>query len=89
MATLPFALIGGLWLMYLLGYNMSLASAVGFIALGGVAAEIGVVMLVYVNQHVETARSSTHRARTDSTVSGMRGLYPFIVRLLTPRATFG
>jgi Cu(I)/Ag(I) efflux system membrane protein CusA/SilA len=52
MATLPFALVGGLWLMYLLGYNMSIASAVGFIALGGVAAEFGVVMLVYVNQSV-------------------------------------
>ena len=52
MATLPFALVGGFWLMYLLGYNMSIASAVGFIALGGVAAEIGVVMLIYVNQAV-------------------------------------
>jgi Cu(I)/Ag(I) efflux system membrane protein CusA/SilA len=52
MATLPFALVGGLWLIYLLGYNMSIAAAVGFIALGGVAAEIGVVMLVYVNQAV-------------------------------------
>jgi copper/silver efflux system protein len=52
MATLPFALVGGFWLIYLLGYNMSIASAVGFIALGGVAAEIGVVMLVYLNQAV-------------------------------------
>jgi Cu(I)/Ag(I) efflux system membrane protein CusA/SilA len=52
MATLPFALVGGFWLMYFLGYNMSIASAVGFIALGGVAAEIGVVMLVYLNQAV-------------------------------------
>ena len=52
MATLPFALVGGFWLIYLLGYNMSIASAVGFIALGGVAAEIGVVMLIYVNQAV-------------------------------------
>src|SRR6058998_909037 len=52
MATLPFALVGGFWLMYALGYNMSIASAVGFIALAGVAAEIGVVMLVYVNQAV-------------------------------------
>ena len=50
MATLPFALVGGIWLLYLMGYNMSIASAVGFIALGGVAAEIGVVMLIYVNQ---------------------------------------
>ncbi|MEP7205751.1 MAG: efflux RND transporter permease subunit [Casimicrobiaceae bacterium] len=52
MATLPFALVGGFWLMYLLGYNMSIASAVGFIALGGVAAEIGVVMLLYINEAV-------------------------------------
>src|SRR5438128_2386466 len=52
MATLPFALVGGFWLVFLLGYNMSIASAVGFIALAGVAAEIGVVMLVYVNQAV-------------------------------------
>ena len=59
MATLPFALVGGLWLMYLLGYNMSIASAVGFIALGGVAAEIGVVMLVYINQAV--ARRAAER----------------------------
>jgi Cu(I)/Ag(I) efflux system membrane protein CusA/SilA len=59
MATLPFALVGGLWLMYLLGYNMSIASAVGFIALGGVAAEIGVVMLVYINQAV--ARHAAER----------------------------
>src|SRR6202049_2725429 len=54
MATLPFALVGGFWLMYLLGYNMSIASAVGFIALGGVASEIGVVMLVYINQAITT-----------------------------------
>ena len=52
MVTLPFALVGGFWLIYLLGYNLSIASAVGFIALGGVAAEIGVVMLVYLNQAV-------------------------------------
>jgi copper/silver efflux system protein len=60
MATLPFALVGGLWLMFLLGYNMSVASAVGFIALGGVAAEIGIVMLVYLNQAV-TARTAGGR----------------------------
>ncbi len=53
MATLPFSLVGGFWLMYLLGYNMSVASAVGFIALAGVAAEFGVVMLVYVKSAVE------------------------------------
>ncbi len=53
MATLPFALVGGFWLMYLLGHNMSIASAVGFIALGGVASEIGVVMLLYINQALD------------------------------------
>ena len=54
MATLPFALVGGFWLMFLLGYNMSIASAIGFIALGGVAAEIGVVMIIYLDQVVAT-----------------------------------
>ena len=57
MATLPLALAGGVWFMFLLDYNMSIASAVGFIALGGVAAEIGIVMLVYLNQSV-AARTS-------------------------------
>ena len=47
LAELPFALIGGFWLMYLLGHNMSVASAVGFIALAGVSAEFGVIMLLY------------------------------------------
>jgi len=47
MATLPLALIGGVWLLYLLDYEVSVATAVGFIALAGVAAEFGVVMLIY------------------------------------------
>ncbi len=50
MATLPLALVGGLWLMHYLGYNFSVAVGVGFIALAGVAVEIGVIMLVYLNQ---------------------------------------
>jgi Cu(I)/Ag(I) efflux system membrane protein CusA/SilA len=50
MGTLPMALVGGVWLLYLLGYNLSVAVGVGFIALAGVAVEIGVVMLVYLNQ---------------------------------------
>jgi Cu(I)/Ag(I) efflux system membrane protein CusA/SilA len=54
-ATLPLALVGGFWLMYVLGYDMSIASAVGFIALGGVAAEFGVVMLLYL-EHAWNAR---------------------------------
>jgi len=48
--SLPFALTGGLWLQYALGYNFSVASAVGFVALAGVAAETGVVMLLYLDQ---------------------------------------
>ncbi len=50
MGTLPMALVGGVWLLYWLDYNMSVAVGVGFIALAGVAVEIGVVMLVYLNQ---------------------------------------
>jgi Cu(I)/Ag(I) efflux system membrane protein CusA/SilA len=53
MGTLPTALIGGFWLLYLLGYNMSVAVGVGFIALAGVAVEIGVVKLVYLKQALE------------------------------------
>lgn len=47
--TLPLALTGGIWLLYLLNYNLSVAVGVGFIALAGLAVEIGVVMLVYLN----------------------------------------
>ena len=50
MATLPFALVGGIWLLYLLSYNLSVAGAVGFIALAGVSAEFGVIMLLYLRQ---------------------------------------
>ncbi|HBO7199554.1 efflux RND transporter permease subunit [Pseudomonas aeruginosa] len=50
MATLPFALVGGVWLLYGLGYNLSVAGVVGFIALAGVAAEFGVIMLLYLKQ---------------------------------------
>ena len=47
MLTLPFALTGGVWFLYLMGYNLSVATGVGFIALAGVAAEFGVIMLLY------------------------------------------
>jgi Cu(I)/Ag(I) efflux system membrane protein CusA/SilA len=74
MATLPFALVGGFWLMYLLGYNMSIASAVGFIALGGVASEIGVVMLVYINQAMAArtaeAKLNNHGELVEGIVEG-------------------
>ena len=53
MATLPFALTGGVWFLYLLGYHQSVATGVGFIALAGVAAEFGVVMLLYLKQALQ------------------------------------
>jgi Cu(I)/Ag(I) efflux system membrane protein CusA/SilA len=53
MATLPFAFTGGLWLLYAMGLNQSIATAVGFIALAGVSAEFGVVMLIYLKQALE------------------------------------
>ena len=52
MGTLPFALTGGVWFLYLQGYNLSIATGVGFIALAGVAAEFGVVMLLYLKHAV-------------------------------------
>jgi Cu(I)/Ag(I) efflux system membrane protein CusA/SilA len=58
MGTLPFAMVGGFWLMFLLGYHMSIAAAVGFIALAGVAAEFGVVMLVYLRQAIDARRAA-------------------------------
>ena len=57
MLSVPFALVGGVWLMWLLGYNLSVAVAVGFIALAGVAAETGVVMLIYLDKAWEDARA--------------------------------
>lgn len=53
---LPFSLVGGFWLVYWLGYNLSVAVGVGFIALAGVAAEFGVVMLLYIDKAVEDVR---------------------------------
>ena len=58
MATLPFSLIGGFWLIWVLGHNLSIASAIGFIALAGLAAEFGVVMLVYLRNAI-AARPGT------------------------------
>jgi Cu(I)/Ag(I) efflux system membrane protein CusA/SilA len=69
MLSLPFALVGGLWLMWWLGFNLSVAVAVGFIALAGVAAETGVVMLIYLNQalgEIIARRQAEGRALTRS-----------------------
>jgi Cu(I)/Ag(I) efflux system membrane protein CusA/SilA len=57
MASVPFALVGGVWLMFLMGFNMSVAVAVGFIALAGVSAETGVIMLIYLDHALAEVRA--------------------------------
>jgi len=64
MGTLPMALVGGVWLLFWLDYNMSVAVGVGFIALAGVAVEIGVVMLVYLNQAYNRLHHHSEREHT-------------------------
>ncbi|WP_370337587.1 efflux RND transporter permease subunit [Parvularcula marina] len=59
MASLPFGLIGGLWAVWLAGYNLSVAVAVGFIALGGIAVETAVIMLLYIDSEVRKAQPQT------------------------------
>ncbi len=58
MVTLPFALTGGLWFLYLMGYNLSVATGVGFIALAGVSAEFGVIMLLYLKNAWDARREA-------------------------------
>ena len=65
MLSVPFALVGGVWLMWALDYNLSVAVAVGFIALAGVAAETGVVMLIYLD-HALDARAQARRAQGEA-----------------------
>ena len=62
MLSLPFSLVGGFWLMWFLGFNMSVAVAVGFIALSGVAAETGVVMLIYLDQALKEVKAEREAA---------------------------
>ena len=72
MGTLPLALVGGFWLLYLLDYNMSVAVGVGFIALSGVSVEIGVIMLVYLNQALEKHRVAVKSSGTELSVEEVR-----------------
>jgi Cu(I)/Ag(I) efflux system membrane protein CusA/SilA len=71
MASVPLALVGGFWLIYLLGHSMSVASAVGFIALAGVAAEFGVVMLIYL-RNAWAARIAQGRASESDLLDAIR-----------------
>ena len=78
MLSLPFALVGGLWLLWWLGFNLSVAVAVGFIAMAGVAAETGVVMLIYLDHalaevNVDCAEEQRPFGRADLNAAIMRG----------------
>ncbi|MBE9563673.1 MAG: efflux RND transporter permease subunit, partial [Proteobacteria bacterium] len=70
MGAIPLALVGGVWLLYILDYNLSVAVGVGFIALAGVAAEFGVVMLVYLNQAVKKHRPTTVETLRECVIEG-------------------
>ena len=73
MLSVPFALVGGVWLMWLLGYNLSVAAAVGFIALAGVAAETGVVMLIYLDHSWVAVLDACKAAGRKPTISDLYG----------------
>ncbi|CAA2158969.1 Cation efflux system protein CusA [Methylobacterium brachiatum] len=70
--SLPFALVGGVWLMWAMGFHLSVAVAVGFIALAGVAAETGILMLVYLDQALTERRSEAARAGRPLTREDLR-----------------
>lgn len=92
MLSLPFAAVGGVWLVWILGYEMSVAVAVGFIALAGVAAEIGVVMLVYLDQaHAALLGSgeAVDRASIRSAVQAGAGLRLRPVMMTVAAITLG
>jgi Cu(I)/Ag(I) efflux system membrane protein CusA/SilA len=76
MLSVPFALVGGIWLMWWLGYNLSVAVAVGFIALAGVAAETGVIMLIYLDHAWEELKT---KRRTEGLVPSLTDLYEAIM----------
>jgi len=75
MISIPFGLIGGFWLIYMLGYNLSIAVAVGFIALAGVAAEIGVLVMTFIDQEIEKQRQIKASSEASGHGAGMdRGM---------------
>jgi Cu(I)/Ag(I) efflux system membrane protein CusA/SilA len=72
MLSLPFALVGGVWLLWWMGFNMSVAVSVGFIALAGVAAETGVIMLVYLDHALDEVRADCAREERPLTRADLR-----------------
>ena len=85
MLSLPFALVGGLWLMWWLGFNFSVAVAVGFIALAGVAAETGVVMLIYLNQALGEIREQRKAEGRPLTRSDHKAIMEGAVERVRPK----
>ena len=87
MLSLPFVLVGGFWFIWLLGYELSVAVGVGFIALAGVAVEIGVIMLVYLNQAITRRSIRTAQDVREAVVEGaLLRIRPVI---MTVAATIG
>jgi Cu(I)/Ag(I) efflux system membrane protein CusA/SilA len=90
MLTLPFAIAGGIWFIYLLGYNMSIAVGVGFIALAGVSAEIGVLVLIYIDNAYEkrllenrmNSREDLHQAFIDGTCKRVRPIMMTVTAII-------
>ena len=82
MATLPFALTGGIWFLYLLGYHLSVATGVGFIALAGVAAEFGVIMLLY----LKNAWAERQAREQDDEVALLEAIREGAVQRVRPKA---
>ena len=76
MLSVPFALVGGVWLMWWLGYNLSVAVAVGFIALAGVAAETGVIMLIYLDHAWESIKA---KCRSEGRPTNVTDLYDAVM----------
>lgn len=84
LTSLPFGLVGGLWAVYLAGYNMSVAVAVGFIALGGIAVETAVVMLLYIDHQVRENQPKTLPALFNAIMAGaVMRVRPKLMTVLT------
>ncbi|MFQ5714902.1 MAG: efflux RND transporter permease subunit [Candidatus Scalinduaceae bacterium] len=88
MVTLPFALVGGIWYIYFLGYNWSTAVSIGFIALAGLAAETGIIMLVYLDlahkKYISPGRALTEKSLKDTIIEGaVMRVRPIMMTVMT------
>ena len=70
MLSVPFALLGGVWLLYFYSINLSVAVAIGFIALAGVAIEFGIVMLIYLNDAIKKSKPETNEELRQAVLQG-------------------